>query len=106
MKQAFFSQPGWPLVYASRWPLVNEPVQCAVLNTSGVYVEALTLVPGEGSGQHSTIPGEVGIVAEGRGGSLEPGWTRVSSGGQGLFWLPGLTLTIFAMKAIGPQRST
>ena len=37
----------------------------AVLNTSGAYIELFTLVPGEGSGQHSTIAGEVGIVAEG-----------------------------------------
>ena len=38
----------------------------AILNTAGVYVEVLTLAPGEGSGQHSIIPAEVGVVAEGK----------------------------------------
>jgi mannose-6-phosphate isomerase-like protein (cupin superfamily) len=62
----------------------------AVLNTSGAYVELLTLVPGEGSGQHSTIPGEVGIVAEGEVVLSSPAGRESLQAGKA-YWLPGLT---------------
>jgi len=62
----------------------------AVLNTSGVYIELLTLVPGEGSGQHSTIPGEVGIVAEGEVVLSSPAGRESLQAGKA-YWLPGLT---------------
>ena len=62
----------------------------AVLNTSGVYIELLTLVPGEGSGQHSTIPGEVGIVAEGEVILSSPAGRESLQAGKA-YWLPGLT---------------
>jgi uncharacterized cupin superfamily protein len=61
----------------------------AVLNTSGVYIELLTLVPGEGSGQHSTIPGEVGIVAEGEVVLSSPAGREYLEAGKA-YWLPGL----------------
>jgi uncharacterized cupin superfamily protein len=60
-----------------------------VLNTSGVYIELLTLVPGEGSGQHSTIPGEVGIVAEGEVVLSSPAGREFLQAGKA-YWLPGL----------------
>jgi len=62
----------------------------AVLNTSGVYIELVTLVPGEGSGQHSTIPGEVGIVAEGEVVLSSPAGRESLQAGKA-YWLPGLT---------------
>ena len=62
----------------------------AVLNASGVYIELLTLVPGEGSGQHSTIPGEVGIVAEGEVVLSSPAGRESLQAGKA-YWLPGLT---------------
>ena len=62
----------------------------AVLNTSGAYIELLTLVPGEGSGQHSTIPGEVGIVAEGEVVLSSPAGRESIQAGKA-YWLPGLT---------------
>ena len=62
----------------------------AVLNMSGVYIELLTLVPGEGSGQHSTIPGEVGIVAEGEVVLSSPAGRESLQAGKA-YWLPGLT---------------
>jgi uncharacterized cupin superfamily protein len=62
----------------------------AVLNTSGAYVELLTLVPGEGSGQHSTIPGEVGIVDEGEVVLSSPAGREALQAGKA-YWLPGLT---------------
>src|SRR5215831_17862739 len=77
----------------------------AVLNTSGVYIELLTLVPGEGSGQHSTIPGEVGIVAEGEVVLSSPAGRESLQAGKA-YWFRGSPLTIFAMKAIDSQRST
>jgi len=62
----------------------------AVLDTSGVYVELLTLVPGQGSGQHSTITGEVGIVAEGEVVVSSPAGRSSLKAGKG-YWFPGLT---------------
>ena len=62
----------------------------AVLNTPGAYVELLTLVPGEGSGQHSTVTGEVGIVAEGEVMLSSPAGREVLPAGKA-YWYPGLT---------------
>jgi uncharacterized cupin superfamily protein len=62
----------------------------AVLNTAGVYVELLTLVPGEGSGQHSTVPGEVGIVAEGEVVLSSPAGRESLQAGKA-YWFPGLS---------------
>jgi len=62
----------------------------AVLNTAGVYIELVTLVPGEGTGQHSGIPGEVGIVAEGEVVLSSPAGRQSLQAGKA-YWLPGLT---------------
>ncbi len=70
--------------------VAQRPGSSAVLNTSGVYIELLTLVPGEGSGQHSTIPGEVGIVAEGEVVLSSPAGRESLQAGKA-YWLPGLT---------------
>jgi len=50
----------------------------------------LTLVPGQGSGQHSTVPGEVGIVAEGEVVLSSPTGRESLQAGKA-YWLPGLT---------------
>ena len=70
--------------------VAQGPGSFAVLNTSGAYIELLTLVPGEGSGQHSTIPGEVGIVAEGEVVLSSPAGRESLQAGKA-YWLPGLT---------------
>jgi uncharacterized cupin superfamily protein len=62
----------------------------AVLNTSGVYIELVTLVPGQGSGQHAGIPGEVGIVVEGEVVLSSPAGRESLKMGNA-YWLPGLT---------------
>ena len=62
----------------------------AVLDTPGVYIELLTLVPGQGSGQHSSIPGEVGIVAEGEVVLSSPAGRDSLKAGKA-YWFPGLT---------------
>jgi quercetin dioxygenase-like cupin family protein len=62
----------------------------AVLNASGVYIELVTLVPGQGSGQHAGIPGEVGIVAEGEVVLSSPTGRESLKTGKA-YWLPGLT---------------
>ena len=61
-----------------------------VLNSSAVYVEVLTLVPGEGTGQHSIVPGEVGVIAEGEVVLSSPDGRQVLQAGKA-FSLPGLT---------------
>lgn len=62
----------------------------AVLNTAGVYIELVTLVPGQGTGQHSGIPGEVGIVADGEVVLSSPAGRQALKTGNA-YWLPGLT---------------
>ena len=62
----------------------------AVLNTPGVYIELVTLVPGQGTGQHSAIPGEVGIVADGEVVLSSPTGRQSLKAGNA-YWLPGLT---------------
>lgn len=61
----------------------------AVLNTTGAYVELITLVPGEGSGQHSTVTSEVGIVAEGDVVVSSPSGRESLQAGKA-YWFPGL----------------
>jgi quercetin dioxygenase-like cupin family protein len=62
----------------------------AVLNTSGVYIEQVTLVPGQGSGQHAGVSGEVGIVTEGEVVLSSPAGRQSLKAGNA-YWLPGLT---------------
>ena len=62
----------------------------AILNTSAVYIEALTLAPGEGTGQHSIVPAEVGIVVEGDVTLSSPEGREALQAGKA-FALPGLT---------------
>jgi uncharacterized cupin superfamily protein len=73
-------------------PLVAAPAAgpTAILNTSAVYIEVLTLVPGEGTGQHSIIPAEVGVVAEGEVVLSSPDGREALQAGKA-FALPGLT---------------
>jgi quercetin dioxygenase-like cupin family protein len=62
----------------------------AILNTPSVYIEVLTLVPGEGTGQHSIVPSEVGVVAEGEVVLSSPDGHETLQAGKA-FALPGLT---------------
>jgi quercetin dioxygenase-like cupin family protein len=62
----------------------------AVLNTPGVYIEQVTLVPGQGSGQHAGVSGEVGIVTEGEVVLSSPAGRQSLKAGNA-YWLPGLT---------------
>ena len=62
----------------------------ALLDSSAVYIEALTLVPGEGTGQHSIVPAEVGIVVEGDVILSSPEGRQLLQAGNA-FALPGLT---------------
>jgi quercetin dioxygenase-like cupin family protein len=61
-----------------------------VLSASGAYIELITLAPGQGSGQHSTIPAEVGIVAQGEVVLSSPSGRENLQAGKA-YWLPGLT---------------
>jgi quercetin dioxygenase-like cupin family protein len=61
-----------------------------VLNAPGAYIELMTLAPGQGSGQHSTIPAEVGIVSEGEVVLSSPTGREILQAGKA-YWLPGLT---------------
>jgi uncharacterized cupin superfamily protein len=90
MKQALFFVAGIAVGLCISLAAPQGAGSMAVLNTSGVYIELLTLVPGEGSGQHSTIPGEVGIVAEGEVVLSSPAGRESLQAGKA-YWLPGLT---------------
>ena len=90
MKKALFFVAGIAVGLCTSLFAAQGAGQIAVLNTSGVYIELLTLVPGEGSGQHSTIPGEVGIVAEGEVVLSSPAGRESLQAGKA-YWLPGLT---------------
>ena len=68
----------------------QAPRSMAILNTPAVYIELLTLVPGQGSGQHSSVPGEVGIVSEGEVVLSSPAGRESLQAGKA-YWLPGLT---------------
>ena len=90
MKKALFFVAGIAVGLCTSLVAAQGASSIAVLNTSGVYIELLTLVPGEGSGQHSTIPGEVGIVAEGEVVLSSPAGRESLQAGKG-YWFPGLT---------------
>jgi mannose-6-phosphate isomerase-like protein (cupin superfamily) len=90
MKKALFLAAGLAVGLCTSLVGAQGAGSIAVLNTSGVYIELLTLVPGEGSGQHSTIPGEVGIVAEGELVLSSPAGRESLQAGKA-YWLPGLT---------------
>jgi quercetin dioxygenase-like cupin family protein len=62
----------------------------AILNTPDIYIEAVTLAPGEGTGQHSIVPAEVGIVVEGDVILSSPQGREPLQIGKA-FALPGLT---------------
>lgn len=61
-----------------------------ILNTPGAFIELLALVPGEGTGQHSIVTGEIGIVVEGDVLLSSPSGRETLQAGKA-FWLPGLT---------------
>ena len=84
MKKALFFVAGVAVGLCTTLVAAPGAGSIAVLNTSGAYIELLTLVPGEGSGQHSTIPGEVGIVAEGEVVLSSPAGRESLQAGQGL----------------------
>jgi len=63
VKKTFFFMAGIAVGLCTSLVAAQGAGLVAVLNTSGVYIELVTLVPGQGTGQHSGIPGEVGIVA-------------------------------------------
>jgi uncharacterized cupin superfamily protein len=90
MKKALFFVTGLAVGLCISLLAAQGAGSIAVLNTSGAYIELLTLVPGEGSGQHSTIPGEVGIVAEGEVVLSSPAGRESLEAGKA-YWLPGLT---------------
>jgi len=90
MKQVLFFAVGIAVGLCA--PLIAAPASgpSAILNTSAAYIEVLTLVPGEGTGQHSIIPAEVGIVAEGEVVLSSPNGREALQAGKA-FALPGLT---------------
>ena len=90
MKKALFFVAGIAVGLCTSLFAAQGTGPIAVLNTSGVYIELLTLVPGEGSGQHSTIPGEVGVVVEGEVVLSSPAGRESLQAGKA-YWLPGLT---------------
>jgi len=90
MKEALFFVAGITVGLCTSLVTAQGAGSIAILNTSGAYIELLTLVPGEGSGQHSTIPGEVGIVAEGEVVLSSPAGRESLQAGKA-YWLPGLT---------------
>jgi uncharacterized cupin superfamily protein len=90
MKKALFVATGLAVGLCISPVAAQGAGSIAVLNTSGAYIELLTLVPGEGSGQHSTIPGEVGIVAEGEVVLSSPAGRESLQAGKA-YWFAGLT---------------
>ncbi|HJP60347.1 MAG TPA: cupin domain-containing protein [Gemmatimonadaceae bacterium] len=90
MKPVLFFAAGIAVGLWASLVTAQAPRSTAILNTPGVYVELLTLVPGDGSGQHSILPGEVGLVAEGEVVLSSPNGRESLQAGKA-FWLPGLT---------------
>ena len=90
MKPALFFAAGIAVGLSTSLVTAQAPRSTAILNTQAVYIEVLTLVPGEGSGQHSIVPGEVGLVAEGEVVLSSPNGREFLQAGKA-FWLPGLT---------------
>ena len=90
MKQVLFFAAGIAVGLCTSLVAAQVPGSIAILNTPAVYIELLTLIPGEGSGQHSIIPAEVGLVAEGEVVLSSPSGREFLQAGKA-FWLPGLT---------------
>ena len=90
MKKPFFFIAGIAVGLCTSFVAGQGAGSVAVLDTPGVYIELLTLVPGQGSGQHSSIPGEVGIVAEGEVVLSSPAGRDSLKAGKA-YWFPGLT---------------
>jgi quercetin dioxygenase-like cupin family protein len=90
VKKTFFFVAGIAVGLCTSLITAQGAGSIAVLNTSGVYIELLTLVPGQGSGQHSAVPGEVGIIAEGEVVLSSPAGRESLQAGKA-YWLPGLT---------------
>jgi quercetin dioxygenase-like cupin family protein len=90
MKKTFFFIAGIAVGLCISHVAAQGASSVAVLNTPGVYIELVTLVPGQGSGQHSGIPGEVGIVADGEVVLSSPAGRESLKAGHA-YWLPGLT---------------
>jgi len=90
VKRTFFFLAGIAVGLCTSLVTAQGARSIAVLDTSGVYVELLTLVPGQGSGQHSGITAEVGIVTEGEVVLSSPAGRQALTSGKA-YWLPGLT---------------
>ena len=90
MKQTFFFMAGIAVGLCTSLVAAQGAGSASVLNTPGVYIELVTLVPGQGTGQHSGIPGEVGIVTEGEVVLSSPTGRESLKAGNA-YWLPGLT---------------
>jgi len=90
LKKTFFFIAGIAVGLCASLVAAQGAGSVAVLNTSGVYIELVTRVPGQGTGQHSGIPGEVGIVADGEVVLSSPTGRQSLKTGNA-YWLPGLT---------------
>jgi quercetin dioxygenase-like cupin family protein len=90
VKKAFFFIAGIAVGLCTSLVTAQGAGSVAVLNASGVFIELVTLVPGQGTGQHSGIPGEVGIVADGEVVLSSPAGRQSLKMGNA-YWLPGLT---------------
>ncbi len=90
MKPVLFFAAGIAVGLWTSLVTAQAPRSMAILNTPAVYIELLTLVPGDGSGQHSILPGEVGLVTEGEVVLSSPNGRDFLQAGKA-FWLPGLT---------------
>jgi quercetin dioxygenase-like cupin family protein len=90
VKKTFFFIAGIAVGLCTSLVAAQGAGSVAVLNASGVYIELVTLVPGQGTGQHSGIPGEVGIVADGEVVLSSPAGRESLKAGKA-YWLPGLT---------------
>ena len=90
VNKTFFVMAGIAVGLCTSFVAAQGAGSVAVLNTSGAYVELVTLVPGQGTGQHSGIPGEVGIVADGEVMLSSPAGRESLKTGNA-YWLPGLT---------------
>ena len=82
MKKTFFFMAGIAVGLCTSLVAAQGAGSIPILNASGAYIELVTLVPGQGSGQHAGIPGEVGIVAEGEVVLSSPAGRKSLMGGQ------------------------
>lgn len=90
MKHALFFVAGIAVGLLASLVAAQGAGSIPVLNSPGAYIELLTLAPGQGSGQHSTVPSEVGIVAEGEVILSSPSGRESLQAGKA-YWVPGLT---------------